>query len=390
MKKRKIAVVTGSRADYGHMFHFLKAVQGDAGLQLQLLVTGMHLLKDCGNTGALIARDGFTIADKVPIIRGRTADMDTAASVGQGCTALARSFQRLRPDLVVLFGDRFETLAACIAAYILRIPIAHVHGGELSQGAMDEGFRHAITKMAHLHFAATDIYRRRIIQMGEEPRRVFNFGAPGQDLMRHTVLLDKEALARELGMDLSGPTALVTYHPVTLAADAGLSHVRHLLAAVRALGLQAVFTMANADHGGAAINREIKMFCRSDARRCRFFESLGTVRYLSCLKHLDVVVGNSSSGIVEAPSFGTPAVNIGDRQKGRVMAASVIPSGWTQTAVERALRKALSPAFRRKARAVKNPYARFRDGKISQRIKDKLKTVPLQGLIQKEFYDIQF
>jgi UDP-hydrolysing UDP-N-acetyl-D-glucosamine 2-epimerase len=273
---------------------------------------------------------------------------------------------------------------------MLQIPIAHIHGGELSEGAIDDSVRHAITKMASLHFAATEVYRRRIIQMGESPDRVFNFGAPGLDQLYGSVQMTRQELEKELGLSLEEPIALVTYHPVTRDSGSTESQVRGLLGAIAASGLRAVFTMANADAQGALINSRLQTACAENPERFRWIPHLGHRRYLSCLKYFTVMIGNSSSGLTEAPSFRLPVVNIGDRQRGRVKAANVIDVPGSQAAILKGIRKAISPRFRASLRRTRNPYDRFHDGRTSERIKDKLKRIPLTGeLLQKRFHDLQ-
>ncbi len=306
-----------------------------------------------------------------------------------GLNGFAEAFAELKPDIVVLLGDRFELLAPAISALMLRIPIAHIHGGELSEGAIDDSVRHAITKMASLHFAATETYRRRIIQMGESPDRVFNFGAPGLDQIYGSALLTRPQLEQELGFSLEEPVALVTYHPVTRDAGSAETQVRCLVAAIKASGLKAVFTMANADAQGALINTRLRAVCAQSPGRFKWMPHLGHRRYLSCLKHFAVMVGNSSSGLTEAPSFRLPVVNIGDRQRGRVRAANVIDVPCSRAAILRGIKRAISPRFRASLRGMRNPYDRFHDGRASERIKDVLKHVRLSDdLLKKSFHDL--
>jgi len=299
------------------------------------------------------------------------------------------AFSELKPYLLVLLGDRFELLAPAIAALMLGVPIAHIHGGELSEGAIDDSVRHAITKMASLHFPATEEYRKRILQMGEAPSRVFNFGAPGLDQIYGVPLMTRAEVEHELGLSLQEPVALVTYHPVTRDLGNIDQQLDALLGAVTASGVKAVFTMANADAHGDRINRRLQQFCAKDPSAYKWFPHLGHRRYLSCLKHLALMIGNSSSGLTEAPSFRMPVVNIGDRQQGRVRAKNLIDVACDQAAILAGIERALSTRFRNSLRGMRNPYERFRDGRVSERIKDVLKSFDLSSdLLKKKFYDL--
>jgi UDP-N-acetylglucosamine 2-epimerase (non-hydrolysing)/GDP/UDP-N,N'-diacetylbacillosamine 2-epimerase (hydrolysing) len=302
----------------------------------------------------------------------------------------AKAFAELKSEIVVLLGDRFELFAPAISALMLGIPIAHIHGGELSEGSIDDSVRHAITKLASFHFAATETYRRRIIQMGESPDRVFNFGAPGLDQISASALLTRSQLEKELELNLQDPTALVTYHPVTRDADSAEEQVRCVVAALKASSLKAVFTMANADAQGALINTRLRSVCVLNPERFKWVPHLGHRRYLSCLKYFAVMVGNSSSGLTEAPSFRLPVVNIGDRQRGRVRAANVIDVPCSRAAILRGINQALSPRFRASLTGMRNPYDRFHDGRASVRIKNVLKRVKLSDdSLRKSFYDLR-
>jgi UDP-hydrolysing UDP-N-acetyl-D-glucosamine 2-epimerase len=291
---------------------------------------------------------------------------------------------------VVLLGDRFELLAPAISALMLQIPVAHIHGGELSEGAIDDSVRHAITKFASIHFAATEVYRRRIIQMGESPTRVFDFGAPGLDQMYRSTLLTQPQLEKDLGFSLEDPLALVTYHPATRDTGSTEPQVRALVTAIKASGLKAVFTMSNADAQGALINARLQAACAQNPGRFKWIPHLGHRRYVSCLRYFAVMVGNSSSGLTEAPSFQLPVVNIGDRQRGRVRANNVIDVPCSRAAILRGIKKAISRQFRASLRGLRNPYDRFRDGHNSERIKDVLKHIALSDdLLKKSFHDLR-
>ncbi|MBF0386259.1 MAG: UDP-N-acetylglucosamine 2-epimerase (hydrolyzing) [Candidatus Omnitrophica bacterium] len=391
MKTRRICVITGSRAEYGHMLMLMKAIEADRGLRLQVVVTGMHLSSAFGHTFRVIEKDGFSIDARLPILKFDNTPEGICRSIGLGTALIARSLGKLKPDIVVICGDRYEMLAAATAAHVLGIPIAHLHGGENSEGAIDEAFRHAITKMSSLHFAATEPYRRRIIQMGEQPSRVFNFGAPGQDLILNTPVMGREDLARALGFDLTGPVALVTFHPVTLEKNSVEEQVKAVTVALVSSGLRGIITRSNADQGGARINALMETFCLRHPRRFRLFSNLGAKIYFNCLRYADLLVGNSSSGIVEAPTFRLPVVNIGDRQQARVRSSNVIDVACESAAIKKGISQALSPAFKRSLKGMRNPYGSGSDGKVSERIKDVLKSAEIGGkLLKKKFYNIKF
>ena len=296
----------------------------------------------------------------------------------------------LRPAIVVLLGDRFELLAPAIAALMLQIPIAHIHGGELTEGAIDDSVRHAITKMASLHFAATERYRKRIIQMGESPNRVFNFGAPGLDALHDFVPISREQLECDLDWSLRAPVALVTWHPVTRNTRDLETQLQILFKALQASNINALFTAANADAGGARINARLKSFCARNPDRFRWVAHLGHLRYLNSLAHFDLMVGNSSSGLTEAPSFRLPVVNIGDRQRGRVRSPNVIDVPCTRNAILKGIKWAISARFRSSLRGMRNPYDRFHDGRASERIKDVLRDTDISGeFLKKRFHDLR-
>jgi UDP-hydrolysing UDP-N-acetyl-D-glucosamine 2-epimerase len=388
---RKVCVVTTSRADFGSLRWLMREIRSDASLRLQVVVSGMHLDPSHGGTVAEVEAAGFRIDRRVAMLLVGDEPVAVTKSIGVGLISFGDALSSLAPDLLVLLGDRFEILAPAIAAFVQRIPIAHIHGGETTEGALDEGVRHAVTKLATWHFPATSVYGHRIVQLGEPPSRVFVCGAPGLDAIHRLRLLSRRALARTLGFDLRGPVALVTYHPVTLEPGQARRQVRHVLQALNDVGIRAVVTAANADVEGAAINQEIARFCASRPDRFHRMDNLGQLRYLSCLSALDVVVGNSSSGLVEAPSFGIPVVNVGSRQQGRVRAPNVIDAANDRRAIGVAIRRALNPAFRRGLTHVVNPYDPVGDGRNSRRIKDHLKRVPLSvDILKKPFGDIRF
>ena len=391
MNRRKICVITSSRSDYGLLYWLMKEIKRDAALQLQVIATGMHLSPEHGMTSKIIKKDGFKINEKIPILLSSDTEPAIIKSIGIGLISFSEALVDLKPDLLVLLGDRYELLSPAIAALILKIPVAHIHGGETSQGAIDESIRHCLTKIASVHFPATEVYRRRIIQMGENPGVVFNFGAPGLDNIYKHRSLGKEELERHLKFDLSGRVAMVTYHPVTLEHKTAEIQITNILRAIKSTGLRAIFTAANADPNGKIINRKIEAFCKENPSRYKFIDNLGQIAYLSCLKNLNLMIGNSSSGLVEAPSFKLPVVNIGDRQKGRIKAENVIDVGYSVTEIRAGIGKACSSEFRRKIRNMKNPYDKYRDGKVSYRIKETVKKIGLsENLLKKKFNDVQF
>lgn len=382
---RSICVITGTRADYGLLRPLMHEMSNDAEMRLQLIVTGMHLSPEFGLTWREIERDGFPITERIEILLSSDSDVAVCKAMGLGLCAFGEALKRLAPDLVIGLGDRFELLAAVTAAAVCRISVAHIHGGELTEGAFDDAFRHAITKMSHLHFTATEVYRQRVIQLGEDPQRVFNVGALGVDNIRTLVPWTRDRLVRELDLPASPRMVAVTFHPVTLEESAARGQFRVLLEALDALEeTTLVFTYANADPEGRVINGMIDEFVTLRRDRARAFASLGQLRYLSLLRCVDAVVGNSSSGIIEAPGLGVPTVDIGDRQRGRVRADSVVHCEPTPDGVAAALRKALSAEFAAFARTAVNPYG---DGHAAERIHAVLREQAHTDL-KKRFHDV--
>ncbi|MCX6027642.1 MAG: UDP-N-acetylglucosamine 2-epimerase [Chloroflexi bacterium] len=383
---RTICIVTGTRAEYGLLYWLMKEIAGDPDLKLQVIVTGMHLSPEFGSTYQQIEGDGFVIDAKVETLLASDSPVAIATSMGLGTIGCADAFSRLRPDLVVLLGDRVEILAAAQAAMVARIPIAHIHGGEASEGTIDEGIRHAVTKMSHLHFTAAEQYRRRVIQLGEAPETVFNTGAIGLDNFTQLQLMDRASLETALHFRLSPrPLILCTYHPVTLCDDDGADAARQLFDALDTLAdARVVFTKGNADAGRRIITRMVDEWVAHNASRATVFVNLGQVQYLSLLREADVVLGNSSSGIIEAPTARTPTVNIGDRQRGRIRAPSVIDSAESAAAIVSAVQRALSPGFQKIAAKGETPFG---SGGASKRIKRTIKEVPLDGILFKRFHD---
>jgi UDP-hydrolysing UDP-N-acetyl-D-glucosamine 2-epimerase len=383
---RNICVVTGSRAEYGLLYWLLKAIQADAELQLQLIVTGMHLSPEFGLTWREIVADGFTINRKVEMLLSADTPSGISKSMGLGLIGFADALQDLQPDVLVLLGDRFEIFVAAQAAMNQRLPIAHIHGGELTEGAVDDAIRHAISKLAHLHFTTTEVYRQRVIQLGEQPDRVFNVGAPGLDNIFKLPLLDKLQLEHALDFSLGKRNILITFHPVTLEdATVGEQFQQLLLALDSFADLHIIFTHGNADADGRVISAMIENYRRMHPARVANFVSLGSLRYLSTLRLMDAVVGNSSSGLLEAPALKIPTVNIGDRQRGRICADSVIHCLPQAEAICRAMHTAFSADFAARVRNVTNPYGA---GGASEKIKNILKQTALVGLLKKQFYDL--
>ena len=365
MTKRTIAIVTGSRADYGLLRWIMEEVRSAAELELMVIATGMHYAADLGETYRIIERDGFSISARVDMLLVGDSKESMTRSVGVGVMGFCDAFSRLRPDLVLVLGDRFEIFAAATAATLLGIPIAHVHGGETTEGAIDESLRHAITKMAHLHFAAAAPYAKRIVQMGENPAFDHTVGAPGIEGVRRTPLLNRDELERALNVELSVPLFAVTYHPVTLGDEGPERPIDELLRALdRFPAATIIATRANADPAGRSINSLLAEYC-SGRRNAHLFSSLGQQLYFSVLSHADAVIGNSSSGLIEAPFLGTPTVNLGDRQRGRLRATTVVDCEEVEIAIVRAIAKALDPAFRAEVARTGSPYG---DGRTAARI----------------------
>lgn len=383
---RKIAIVTGSRADYGLLRPVISGVQADPGLELQLVVTGMHLSPEFGSTWREIESDGVPIAARVEMLVGSDTAVGVTKSTGLGLIGFADAFARLDPDVVVVLGDRFEIFAAATAAMLAAIPLAHIHGGETTEGAFDEAIRHAITKMAQLHFVAARPYRDRVIQLGEAPERVFEVGGLGVDAIRRVDRLSRSELDRELGIELGKRNLLVTFHPVTLEPGAAAAQFTALLEALDECERDAtlIFTMPNADTGGRELMRLVEAYV--DRREGAYvFTSLGQRRYFSMLAQVDAVIGNSSSGLLEAPSFHVPTLDIGDRQAGRLKADSVISCAPARESIAAGLRALRDPMFVMSLPAVVNPYG---GGGAGAAIVEILRAMPLEGLVIKRFFDL--
>ena len=355
--KRKIAVFTGSRAEYGLLYWLMKDIQFSDKLELQVIVSAMHLSPEFGATWRLIEEDGFRIDAKVEMLLSSDSPVGVVKSMGLGTIGFADALDRMCPDVLVVLGDRFEALAIVQAALVLQIPVAHLHGGEITEGAYDDAFRHAISKMASLHFVAAEPYRKRVIQMGESPERVFNVGALGLDHLRRSPRMPLDALAEALEFPLRRPFIMVTYHPVTLMDESPEQCFTALLSALDQFpDHQVILTYPNADNGGRSIITLLEAYAQRQPERVLAIPSLGFRRYLSAVSMAAAVVGNSSSGIIEVAAFGIPTVNVGVSQKGRLAAESVLHCATDREAIEQALRLALSSEFSAKCRTVSNPY----------------------------------
>ena len=382
MTYKKVCVVTGSRADYGLLYPILKEIESCQGLLLQLVATTMHLSDEFGLTYQQIEKDGFKIDKKINNLSKLDSNSSMAKSSGMATTLLADCFEKLSPDIVLLLGDRFETHAAATTALLMKIPIAHIHGGEVTQGAVDEQLRHAITKMSYLHFCSTDTYRQRIIQMGEDSSKVFNFGAPGIDNIVNVDLLTRNDLNKQLDWNLPKKFALFTYHPTTLE-NSGLNQDLDLIFdTLVKIDIGVLFTYANADFGGQIINNRIEDFCKIDASKYKVIKSLGQLRYLSAMKCANLLIGNTSSGIIEAASFYKPVINIGNRQLGRLKGINIIDC--TIHKLHQSIILALSNDFIIKCQSQKNIYG---DGVASKHIIQELIKQPLS--VVKKFIDIK-
>ncbi|RHR62903.1 UDP-N-acetylglucosamine 2-epimerase [Parabacteroides sp. AF17-28] len=383
---RKICVITGSRAEYGLLSGLMKQIDESEDLKLQVIATNMHLSPEFGLTYKEIEKDGFVIDKRVEMLLSSDTSSATAKSVGLGMIGFADAYEDLRPDLIVVLGDRYEILAAVSAALFFKIPVAHLHGGEITEGAYDDAIRHAITKMSHLHFTSTEEYRKRVIQLGESPDRVFNVGAIGVENIKKGSFLSKEELENSLGFKLGDKSLLVTFHPVTLETCTAREQCDNLLEVLaRHPEYRIIFTLPNSDTDGRVIIDCIKDFVAKNEDRAIAFKSLGKLRYLSALKYVSAAIGNSSSGILEVPSFGIPTLDIGNRQKGRIAAKSVVHCGTSTEEIEQGFRLIFSETIQSASKLRSNPYEK--EG-TTDMIVSQLKTYPLENLIQKSFYNL--
>lgn len=383
---KKIAVFTGTRAEYGLLFWLLKDIQNDPELQLQLLVSGMHLSPEFGETYQQIECDGFSIDEKIEILLSSDSAVGTAKSMGLGVLGFSDALSRLQPDMLIILGDRFEALAVAQTAMIMRIPILHLHGGEITEGAYDDAIRHAITKLSYLHGTSTEEYRQRVIQLGEAPERVKNVGAIGLDHLKRASFMDTQELSDSLGFLLDKPYFLVTYHPVTLGEEAPETSFQALLDALDAFPEhQVILTYPNADDGGRRIIPMLEEYARQNPQRVLAIPSLGQVRYLSSVKYAAAVVGNSSSGIIEVPAFDVPTVDIGARQKGRLAAKSVHHCEPDQASIRDAIQQAIARTYKKNGEVIENPYGQ---GDTSGQVIEMIKSLQFERC--KAFYDLSF
>lgn len=383
---KKICVVTGTRAEYGLLYWLLKEIEADKELQLQVIVTGMHLSPEFGLTYKEIEKE-FSVNKKIEMLLSSDTSIGISKSMGLAQISFSEAYEELQPDIVVVLGDRYEIFSATSAAMIARIPIAHLHGGEKTEGAFDESIRHSITKMSHLHFTATEEYKNRVIQLGEHPSRVFNVGGMGIENIKRLKLLNKDEFEKSIDFKLKYKNILVTFHPVTLENSTAQEQFKELLDAIDELeDTNIIFTKANSDTDGRVINQMIDEYVTKNSHKSIGFTSLGQLRYLSALQYIDAVVGNSSSGLAEAPSFRIGTINIGDRQKGRIKASSVIDCEPNKDSILKTFEKLYSKEFQEKLKIVQNPYG---DGCASKKIVEILKSVDLKNILKKSFYDLK-
>lgn len=382
---RKICFVTGTRAEYGLLSRLMRLVKEDKDLQLQVIATNMHLMPEYGETYKEIEKDGFTIDKKVYMHKPSDDAHGIISSMAEEMQGMNDALSELKPDILVLLGDRYEILVAAQVALIHRIPIAHIHGGEVTEGAFDDAIRHSVTKMSSLHFTSCEEYRHRVIQMGEHPSRVFDVGSLGVENIKAVPLMTKDELEASLDFKIDTQTILVTYHPVTLGGDPAKDIREFLDALDQFKDLKVIFTMPNSDTGRNAIALAVENYVEKHSNRAKAYTSLGLKRYLSTLQFVKAAVGNSSSGIIEVPSFGIPTLNIGDRQKGRLASKSVVNCGTSKDEVIAGLKHCLSEEMQKAAKTYENPYAKPDTANL---IYQELKNVELAGLNLKTFYDL--
>lgn len=387
MRNKKILVVTGTRAEFGLLQWIMKEIELSQKMDLYVCATGMHLSEEYGSTYKTIEEAGFKIDKKIDILLSSDNPIGISKTVALGIISFSEYFDELNPDLMIVLGDRYEILSASVAATFSRVPIAHIHGGETTEGLIDEPIRHSITKMSHFHFPSTETYRKRIIQLGENPQNVFLTGAPGLDNLEKLHLLAKEELEEQLNFKFEGRVALVTYHPVTLEEGSAENQIKSLN---QALGyfkdLKIIFTMPNADTDGKIIKYEIERYLAKDPKKGKLFKSLGQLKYLSALQYVDVVIGNSSSGLIEVPSFHIPTINIGDRQKNRISGETVIHCKPDKDSIVEAIKKSFDEDYRKKCTIEKNPYG---EPGASKKIVSILETLNFnKSIIKKKFFDL--
>jgi len=384
MNKRKVCVITGTRAEYGLLYWLIKEIQSDKDLQLQLIVTGMHLSSEFGLTYKEIEKN-FKIDKKVEMLLSSDTVLGISKSMGLAQISFSEAYEELAPDILIVLGDRYEIFSAVSSAMISRIPIAHISGGEVTEGVIDEAIRHAITKMSHLHFVSTEEYKNRVIQLGEHPNRVFNLGAIGIDNINKLKLFSKNEFVKSIDFSLNKKNILVTFHPVTLEKSTSKEQFQELLNSIDELeDTNIIFTKSNSDTDGRVINQMIDAYVSRNNNAVSFI-SMGQVRYLSALKFVDAVVGNSSSGLTEAPIFGIGTINIGDRQKGRINLSSVINCNPTKESISNAFNALYSERYQKALSIVKSPYG---NGGTSKKIKNIVKNFDLKNILKKSFYDV--
>ncbi len=386
VNKRKICVVTGTRAEYGLLYWTMKRIQDESNAELQVIATGMHLSPEFGNTYKIIENDGFTIHRKIECLLSSDTGVGISKSIGLGIISFSEAYTQLKPDIVLVLGDRFEIMGAVTAAMICRIPVAHCHGGEATEGLIDESIRHSITKMSQIHFCSTEDYRKRIIQLGELPSNVYNVGGLGIENINKLNLLDKEDFESSIGCKLKSNNYLVTFHPVTLDKGSAETQFSALINSLDKLNNSLIiFTKPNADNDGRIIIKLIDEYVLKNKHKAVAFTSLGQLKYLSAIPFMTSVVGNSSSGLLEVPSFRIPTVNIGDRQRGRIQGDSVINCDPTETSIEKALDIAKSIEFRDSIKDKVSPYGEINSSEI---IIEKLMNISLGGILKKKFYNL--
>ena len=384
--KRKICFITGTRAEYGLLSRLMRLVKESDSCELQIIATNMHLMPEYGNTYKEIEADGFTIDEKVAMPKTSDDGYGVVDSMATEMSGMNKALRKLSPDIVVILGDRYEMLVAATVAMMQRIPIAHLYGGEISEGAVDDCIRHCISKLSSLHFTSTEEYRKRVIQLGEHPDKVFYVGAIGVENIKRVPLMTKEEMESSLDYKLDDNTVLCTYHPVTLGNRTPTDEINDFLSALEDFpSLRVLFTMPNSDQGGDAIKEAIEKFCETNNDRCKCFASLGMRRYLSVMQNVVAVIGNSSSGLAEAPSAHIPTLNIGDRQKGRTKGVSIVDCKSDKDSVIEGLKKVLSPEFRTFCKTTTNPYEK--EG-TADNIFKVISTYPLEKLKQKQFYNL--
>ena len=385
MKKKRVCIFTGGRAEYGILRPLLTEIKKNKCLELKLVVSGMHMSREFGLTYKIIEKDGFKCDEKIEMILSSDTPVAVSKSVGLGLISFSEAFNRIKPDILILLGDRFETFSAATAAMISRIPIAHIQGGEMTYGAIDDHFRHAITKMSQLHFVTTNDYKKRVIQLGEHPRNIFNVGALNVDSMKKVKVLKKSEVEKRIKISLQKKTILVTFHPITLEKETAENYFKNVIEALDDFReCNIIFTKTNADTEGRIINSLIDEYIIYNKNAVSFI-SMGQELYISSLRYVDLVLGNSSSGIIETPTFKVPTVNIGDREKGRIMAKNIINCNYTKTDIKKAISKGLSLDFKKKIKYMKSPYD---NGETAKKICKIMQNYKIPNNTKKEFYNL--